>query len=359
MQDEIQKIAEKCTHLDANITNSDLIHLRPYIESFLDSDWLHTKLQEYQAWASKDSDPVLQRRLLHRPLGMNLLVAMIWAARSWENEYSNDPGFPPQLGIARLANLACATAVLELHASDYLDQEARQHIRERFQAADNVMGMIHEITTYAYLLRKGARVEPRFLKRSSRQEIIAHWKDYIIPVQCKSKQPGSGRIISRDAFITLAGAIARDAKVSKRSLLVRIGTTGSIRQKDIAFIRHKIATGVGSDIAPTLISNDGRVFSLKVQSLSGHFTAESVEKYLSSFQFHIGMVIGDPSLNGIGYKVDVVVGIDANPDDALRSFRSLRESIKEGANQLKEGPPGIVAIHYADPITDFEGLSPS
>ena len=30
----------------------------------------------------------------------------------------------------------------------------------------------------------------------------------------------------------------------------------------------------------------------------------------------------------------------------------------QGARQLRGGPPGIVAIHYADPVSDFEVLRP-
>ena len=51
--------------------------------------------------------------------------------------------------------------------------------------------------------------------------------------------------------------------------------------------------------------------------------------------------------------------IDANLDDGLRSSRSLRQSIKRAADQLEGGILGIVAVHYADPIADFESLSPS
>jgi hypothetical protein len=71
------------------------------------------------------------------------------------------------------------------------------------------------------------------------------------------------------------------------------------------------------------------------------------------------MVIGDPAPDGIGYNVDAVVGIDANPQDKWRSWKSLRYSIRRGANQLVSGPSGIVAVHYADPVPDFETLRPS
>jgi len=41
-----------------------------------------------------------------------------------------------------------------------------------------------------------------------------------------------------------------------------------------------------------------------------------------------------------------------------KELNSLLRSIKEGARQMGNGPPGIVAIYYADPVRDFEALCP-
>ncbi|MCP4610611.1 MAG: hypothetical protein GY845_18025 [Planctomycetes bacterium] len=352
----ISKIARECSVSSGPINDLDLVHLRPYVESFLDSNWLEQELIKYENWASANSDPFLQRNNLHHPLGMNLLVAMIWAARSWEAEYKTDPNFHPQGGANRLINIACNMAVLELHAKDWLDATALKYMQQRLQAAGNFLGMVHEINTFAFFIRKGASVQPKFLKIGSQQEISVKWDGYIIPVQCKAKQPGAGRLISQDTFTTLAGSVAFDARISRQSILVRIGTTGTIRQQDISFLRDQVKKGVGRDIAPAIVQNDKRIFTVSVQTISGQFTVESVTEYLSSFNFHMGMIVGEPDPNGIDYHVVSIIGIDAKIDDNLRSSRSLRKSIKDGARQLRNGPPGIVAIHYVDPTEDFESL---
>ena len=69
------------------------------------------------------------------------------------------------------------------------------------------------------------------------------------------------------------------------------------------------------------------------------------------------MVIGEPAPCGAGYNATAVVGIEANPQE--RPWNSLKRSIIEGAKQLKDEPPGIIAIYYADPVKDFEALRPA
>ena len=87
MDKDIRVIAEKCSNSQA-VDASELLQLRPYIESFLDKDWLDSKLEEYKVWASDNSDPFLQHKFLHRPLDFNMLISAIWATRYWENEKS-------------------------------------------------------------------------------------------------------------------------------------------------------------------------------------------------------------------------------------------------------------------------------
>jgi len=286
-----------------------------------------------------------------------MLVASIWATRDWESIYKEDPSFKPPGGARRLVNIACSLAVLELHAGQFLDSEAREHLRQRLQATDQVWGVIHELQTFAYFVRKGAEVKPHFLKKASPEEMTVHWHGVDIPVQCKSKPPGSGRLISQDVFATLAGYIARDARVTGKSLLVRIGSTGTIRQEDVGFLRHKVSNGVGSGMGPALVTHKDRTFSVRSQPLSGQFTYNTVQNYLSNFAFHVGMVIGELGPDGVAYNAVAVVGIEANPQE--RPWNSLKHSFMEGAKQLKNGPPGIVAIYYADPVRDFEALRPA
>jgi len=357
MNETIRSIAKQCSQPKSGVHEQALFQLRPYIEGFLDTNWLEGELKKYKNWASKNSDPFLQRSLLHRPLGFNMLVASIWATRDWESIYKEDPSFKLPGGARQLVNIACSLAVLELHAGQFLDSEAREHLRQRLQATDQVWGVIHELQTFAYFVRKGAEVKPHFLQKSSVEEITVNWQGVVIPVQCKIKPPGSGRLISQDVFATLAGYIARDARVTGKSLLVRIGSTGKIRQEDVEFLRHKVSNGVGSRMGPALVTHKGRTFTVRSQPLSGQFTYNTKQNYLSNFAFHVGMVIGEPAPGGNAYNTAAVVGIEANPQE--RPWNSLKRSLMEGAKQLKNGPPGIVAIYYADPVRDFEDLRPA
>jgi len=359
MDEIVHKIAEECSKGSGSVNEFSLRHLRPYIESFLDPDWLDANINKYKTWAKEYSDPALQRVLLHHPIGMNILVAMIWAARSWEEEYLLDPSFRPQNGAKSLIGISCSLAILELHSGNYLDSRALKYIQTRLQSTNNFWGMAHEINTFAYFIRNGADVEPKFLNPANREEIVVHWREHSIPVQCKSKQRGAGRLIPQDSFVTLAGSIAHDAKVARRKLLVQISSTGPVRQQDIDFLRNRISSMGYTNTGPVLVSNEARTFALTIKPISGNITFDSARSYLSNFNFHVGILIGDPSPNGTSFNVDAVVGIDAHPEDNLRSWNSLRQSINRGAKQLIDSVPGIVAIHYADPVLDFEDLGPS
>jgi len=210
MNEEIRSIAEHCSRPGPGMHESVLLQLRPYIEDFLDPNWLNSKLKDYEEWASKNSDPFLQRSLLHRPLGFNMLAASIWAARDWEKICKEDPSFRPPMGAKRLASIASSLAVLELHAGQLLDLEARIHLRERLQAVDHVWGVINELHTFAFFIRKGAEVQPHFLQKASPFEITARWQGVDVPVQCKVKRPGAGRLISQDVVTALSCCIARE-----------------------------------------------------------------------------------------------------------------------------------------------------
>jgi hypothetical protein len=356
MDAKIRAIAEQCSRLNTGIPESALFQLRPYIEDFLDANWLEDKLGEYENWASKNSDPVLIRSYLHRPFGFNMLVASIWAARDWERIRKEDPSFSLPSGAKRLVNVACSLAVLELHADQLLDSEAREHLRQRLQAVNEVWGVIHELQTFAYFIRRGAKVEPHFLKKANPKELIVHWHGVHIPVQCKCKPSGSGRIIRQDIFTDLACRISRDTKASGKRLLVRIGSTGKIQHEHVEFLRNKVSAGVGAGIGPALVTYEDRTFTISSQPLSGQFTTDTIQDYLSSFNFHVGMVIGEPTPNRNAYNTVAVVGIDASIKE--KTWRSLRDSIKKGAIQLQNGPPGIIAIYYTDPVGDFETLCP-
>ena len=91
----------KAQKSEGSVNDLDLIHIRSYVDSYLDLNWQKNELKKCQSWAL-DNSPFLQFNNLHRPLGVNLPVAAIWAARSWEAEYKTDPNFHPQGGAQRL-----------------------------------------------------------------------------------------------------------------------------------------------------------------------------------------------------------------------------------------------------------------
>ncbi len=356
MDSTIRVIAEQCSEPRPRVDELALCQLRPYVESFLNLGWLNAQLSDYEQWAAGNSDPFLQRSLLHRPMGFNMLAAAIWAARSWEEIYRKDKNYRPPGGSKHLLNIACSLAVLELNAGKQLDSATREHIRQRLQATGELWSIVHECNTFAYFIQKGVEVEPWFLKKASQQEIIVRWNGEEIPVQCKCKRPGAGRAISQEAFTTLAGCIAKDLKMSGQKLIVRIGSTGTVRPQDIDFLRDQVRSGVGAGSAPVPVRNDQQTFSIKTESLKGNFTIDSAGNYLASCGFHLVMGIAAPEGNSGRYEAVVVVGIDAKPDE--NPWRSLKDSVRDGARQLEGGPPGIVAIHYVDPISDFEQLRP-
>jgi hypothetical protein len=356
MNNQIRAIAESCSKPNPIIYESSLLTLRPYVESFLNENWLNSQMKYYENWALKNSDPVLQSSLLHRPAGFNMLAASIWAARYWEHERKEYPTFRLPAGAKPLINIACNLAVLELHASDLLNCEVYQHLQQRLQSARQVRGVLHELQTYTYFIRQGAEVIPHFLQKASLQEIMVRWKGFDIPVQCKSKEPGAGRVISQDIFTELAGYIARDARAAGKKLLVSIGSTGTIRQVDIKFLRIQVSKTSPTDIGPILVKNGTRTFTVRSEILSDQVTMKMIKNYISNFGFHLTMTIIEPAMSGDIYNSVSVVGIEANPQE--KPWNSLQNSIKKGARQLHNGPPGILAIHYTDPITDFETLGP-
>lgn len=352
----IQKIAEQCSQANPRINELAVCELRPYIESFLDSNWLNSKLAEYEQWALNNSDPFLQRNLLHRPINSNFIVAAIWAARSWEKEYQKDKCFRPPMGPKRLLNIACSLAVLELHAGVLMDNDAREHIRQRLQAHDQLWGLIHECNTFAYFIQKSVDVEPSFLKKASQQEILLRSKGQTEQVQCKCKPPGAGRAISQENFTTLAGCIARDIRLSKQKLIIRIGSTGQIESQDIEFLRNQFRGGIDIYNSPLLVRNNQRTFSIQTEPLIGEITVDQARSYLENYDLHLIMGIAEPVENSEKYETVVVVGIDAKPNE--KPWNSLERSIRDGVRQLQQGQLGIVAIHYVDHIGNFEQLRP-
>ena len=363
MDTEVQKIAERCSKRVSQVKDTDLIHLLPYMEGFLNRTWLAYQISQYEAWGKTDSDPALQSGLLHRPLGFNMLVAGLWSARYWEEQQRRPPPFRLPMGAKWLLLLAADFAVLELHAGDRMDKPALEHVRQRLQASDNVWGLLHEVRTFGHFLCKGAQVEPNFLSKASPKELTILWDGAVIPVQCKAKRPGAGRAISQEVFTNLAASIGRDVKKKQRQALIRIGSTGTIRHADIEFLRKAVnrELGQGKTSGPVLYRHGDRTFSLVIKPVNATITVDNAREFLHGFDAYLAFLAGDPTPGGEGFQVDAVdaiVVIDSHPDEQKKAWTSLNQSINDASRQLKGGPPGIVAVHYVDPVPSFEMLCP-
>jgi hypothetical protein len=357
---QVSAVAEQCSFQGAEVGVDSLAYLQPYIEGFMEAEWLAAELQELESWVARNADPILQMRLLSRPLKGNVLVAAILAGRNWQRLCASGGWFDAPMGPKRLLHMAISLAVLEHKAGTWLDAAARKHLQQRLRSADNVWGVIHECATFAFLQRKSLQPEPHFLRKASRSEIVAHWAGRTVPVQCKVKLPGAGRVISKSDFVTLAGMIARDVKRSAQRLLIRIGTTGPIPHDHFEFIRRAVSDVVSGQgkvgVGKLMFSTGDRLYTVEARRLSGEFSRDEAEEVVAEAKLHIAQLIGEPTESEGKYRLEGIVGLDVDPIE--HPWRSLRESILSAAKQLKDGSPGIVAVHYADVIDDPETLFP-
>jgi len=329
--------------------------LREYFEEFLDPIRLTSDLTSYAEWATANSAPVLQGGFLHRPTGTNMSVAAIWASKDWE---ANRPDLPPPPGAKRLAQLAFSLAALEFHAPDHFDESAREFLQQKLQAPEEIWGIICEILTSVYFIRKGAKVAPLFLRKSAPNDLMIRLLGEEVPVQCKSKKPGAGRAVADETFNLLAGYIARDASDSGRKVLVRIGATAEVRPSDVPALRAAVANIVVGGSHAELVDTGGRVYSVRTEVIKGDFTLDNAHEFLRSYDFHISMQVAIPEGESGTYTPIVVVGLVAEPVES--PWTSLQGSINDASDQLKKnpGPPGISAIDYADPVGDVNSLRP-
>lgn len=353
MDRDIQNIAEKCSK-SLELETSELHQLIPYAESFLDSDWLNTQLAKYRVWALGNSEPFLQYNFLHRPIGFNMLVSAIWAARYWESESIKDSSFQLKMGAKRLLNIASALAVLEYNAEQWLNTTSRSYLKKRLTLADHLWGVIHELNTFAFFIRQGAIVEPHFLNMASPQEITVNWRGISIPIQCKNLRPGTGRSISQELFINLASNITLDIRRSNKYLMVIIGATGKISKEDARFLHAQVKGLLKPSEGARLLTISDRTYSIRTQRL--------LNKPIDAFEtpqvnsLYLKMVISEPTKEDGTYKPVAAVVIESNPVE--KPLNSLISAIMKGAKQLKGDKPGILAIYYADPVEDFNDLCP-
>jgi hypothetical protein len=154
--------------------------------------------------------------------------------------------------------------------------------------------------------------------------------------------------------------IARDMKLRGQSLVLKLATTGKLPSEDIGRLRQATAevgkTVEDRPVGPVLYTVGSRTYAISARSIGGTFSPLEAEDTLEPFGLHNGMLIGEPVGDGDRQRIDAVVGIVADPSE--KPWRSLSESIRAAANQLKGGPPGLVAVHYSDPVSDFQNLAP-
>jgi len=353
MNDTAKHLGAKASDPSGGLNVRWIPELREYIEGFLDPKRLTAELANYDEWASDNSAHVLQGGFLHRPTGTNMLVAAISACKEWESHRAD---LPPPAGAKRLAQLAFSLAALEFQASEYFDDNAREFLQQRLQAPEEVWGVICEILTSSYFIRKGTEVLPLFLQKSAHYDLMLRLGGQEVPVQCKAKKPGAGRVVADETIGLLTGCIARDASDMGRKVLVKIGSTGEVRPADVPALRKAVSSSVVGGLATELLIAGERVYSIKVEEIAGTFTVDNAGEFLRPYQFKVSLMVFIPQADGENYEPIVAVGLDAHPEES--PWNSLQRSIDEASGQLTSGPPGIIAIHYADHVSDVESLRP-
>lgn len=136
-----------------------------------------------------------------------------------------------------------------------------------------------------------------------------------------------------------------------------IKTEGIIPEEDVDPLVAEIARTLHYR-TPIFVPLRGRTYVAETRSVDGQITWEDAKQFADSFGLHLSMLIGSPpdSADPAHQDVDVVVGIDAQPDE--QPWRSLRDSVESAADQLEGKRPGLIAIHYSDPVPDVEALGP-
>jgi hypothetical protein len=264
-----------------------------------------------------------------------------------------------------MTNVAVNLAITELHADRVFAEQPARHardlLRRRLRERDDVWAVFHECSDFAHFLRLGIDAEPQFLIRSNPIEIMLRWNGQPVPVECKVKQPGTGRVISSDAFTTLAGEIARDVVDSAEpGLLVRLGITGRLTASDIEQLRRNVAllaykpTSQGGAVLLPL--SDGRLCTILIRQLSATTTVEDAKRVAADFGLHSTFLCAVPG-PADRMRITLVIGLDIAPEE--RPWNSWMQSVGDVAVKWKNSPvPGIVSIHYADHLTDPESLGP-
>jgi hypothetical protein len=348
MDAKVRELAEAAAQPGGGVNPFDIIYFRPYLEAFFDRAQLDADLALLDAWVPANSDRLFVWHDLDRPPQSNALVAAIWGARRWEVEWQADSTFRPPPTVQRLAQIAVNIAITEIEAGPLFNQGARDQLRTRLHDPGGVWSLVHETEAVASLTAKGFRCEPHFLENSSRRELTLEWNDQAYPAQCKAKLPGAGRHIRRDLFVRLAASVAHDAKVAGLRRWVRIAAPDGIQWRDIDPIRAAAAMLPERTLQPVIVApTGGRTFVLISRPAEGMITREDAERMAEGWGYYATFALGDPTEDTNVQRLDVVVGVDAEPDGI--PWGTIRGSVDDAANQLAGGAPGFALVHTFDP----------
>jgi hypothetical protein len=359
MNAAVRAVAEELSRSDGRVFFGDEVVLRPYIEAFLDPAWLDDQLRHLDRWVERQSAPLAVMQLGDRPLGSNFLVAALWAARHWQAHWRPGAGaFVPTI-VKWFTMFAANVAVTELHSQGLLDDEARKHLQDRLQDANQVWSFAHECQTFTVFVRAGTNPVPYFLRHASRTEIHTWWNGQLVPVECKAKRPRAGRYISHELFTRLAVAIARDLEATGRRLVVRIrpADPDKVRPEDIEALRRFVGTTARDhEPSPLMHATDGRVYSITTTRTDDTVSSlADASALLRRLQLYAGFVLARPGRGSGAQQVLAVVGVEGIADDPRKQQNTLRDSINDAATQLAGGPPGLAAVHYFQVNPFFEG----
>ncbi len=323
----------------------------------LGSEWCDQQLSGFEAWVRTQSDPVLQVKVLDRPLHSNPVVAMLWAARRYQQSRSDYPSLPPA-GAQRFLQVALDLATTESVAgrvfSERPEVHARRQMAKRLRNREGAWALIHETRTLAHFERLGLTPEPFFLIDSSPQEMVLTCEGERVPVECKVKLPGTGRVVSMEHFTRLACDLTRTLHALGRRVEVCIAGSTLSDDADVALLQGEVlrcSEQPGEGYA-LVSAAGGRHYAVQVKLLSDRqmTAADVAAKTVERSMFPALRVAGSDG------REQVVIGMKCN--GSHEPWRTWMDSLAEMAGKWAAHPPGIVAIHFSDPIDDLEAISP-
>lgn len=124
-----------------------------------------------------------------------------------------------------------------------------------------------------------------------------------------------------------------------------------LREPDIDFLRSRVKTYAGKTIAPVIVRNRDRTYSIMGQQLSNQFADTLLE------ESYLRMVISEPEVRNGEYKPIAIVVIESSPIE--KPLRPLSSAIRRGVKQLECDKPAVLSIYYTDPVEDFDAFCPS